>query len=235
VEGLETRELLSTTVPGFSLNGGNLYHTVATQQQLIDTGVQDFSVVKNKVYDLHSDGSLASLNGDGSGKTTLASSITAIASGLDPQGRQAVYSLSADGRLLERTNPGGSGPAPLGGAVSLWKGEGNSQDSLGGDNGQATGTSYTAGVVGQAFHFAGTGDYVKAPATNLPTGKAPRTLDLWVRLDALPTHEAFFAGYGQFGTLSQTFQLGATSGGNVFVSQWGPGDRRPGAVRRGLV
>jgi len=111
-------------------------------------------------------------------------------------------------------------PVMVSGLVSLWKGEGNARDSVGGNNGAATGTSYGTGLVGQAFHFAGAGDFVQAPAANLPTGAAPRSIDAWVRLDAPVAHEAFFAGYGQFGSYGQTFQLGATAQ-HVFFSQWG--------------
>jgi hypothetical protein len=38
LEALETRELLSASVPGFSLSNGNLYNTSTSAQ--IDTGVQ---------------------------------------------------------------------------------------------------------------------------------------------------------------------------------------------------
>jgi hypothetical protein len=55
----------------FTLTGGNLYNTSGGQQQLIDTGVQAFAVVNNRVFDVHSDSSLQSMNPDGSGKTTL--------------------------------------------------------------------------------------------------------------------------------------------------------------------
>src|SRR5262249_40677474 len=68
-ECLETRELLSISVPGFTLdNNYNLYHGTGKQQVQVDTGVEKFAVVKTRVIDLHGNGSLVSLNGDGSGK-----------------------------------------------------------------------------------------------------------------------------------------------------------------------
>jgi hypothetical protein len=73
VECLEARELLSTTAPGLSLSNGNLYSTMAAQTQLIDTGVQTFTVVHNKVFDLHTDGKLERLSPDGSGKVAVTS------------------------------------------------------------------------------------------------------------------------------------------------------------------
>jgi hypothetical protein len=95
VEALETRELLSATVPGFSLNSGNLYHSAGSQQQLIDTGLQDFSVVNGKVYDFHTDGTLKALNGDGSGKAVLQTGVTKFEAG--PSGQ--CYTLDAAGNL----------------------------------------------------------------------------------------------------------------------------------------
>src|SRR5450631_2131890 len=68
VESLERRELMSATVPGFTLNSGNLYNTSISQTKPIDTGVQQFTVVNSKVYDLHTNGNLDSLNNDGSGQ-----------------------------------------------------------------------------------------------------------------------------------------------------------------------
>jgi hypothetical protein len=79
VEGLETRELLSATVPGFSLSGGNLYNTSGAQQQLIDAAVQVFAVVNNKVFDLHTNGTLESMDSDGSGKVTLDNTVQSFA------------------------------------------------------------------------------------------------------------------------------------------------------------
>jgi gentisate 1,2-dioxygenase len=84
VEALETRELLSATVPGFTLdNSGNLYHTTASGPQLIDTGVQNFAVVNNQVYDLHTAGTLESMNSDGTGKAILATNVHALGQGAD--------------------------------------------------------------------------------------------------------------------------------------------------------
>jgi protein-disulfide isomerase-like protein with CxxC motif len=76
---LETRELLSTVVPGFTLdNSGNLYKTTGAQPQLIDTGVQSFAVANNRVCDLHTGGVLYSMNGDGSGKVQFATGVETL-------------------------------------------------------------------------------------------------------------------------------------------------------------
>jgi hypothetical protein len=66
VECLERRDLLSAGIPGFTLSGGNLYNG----QVQIDSGVQSFTLVNGKVYDLHTN-VLESMNTDGSGKVIL--------------------------------------------------------------------------------------------------------------------------------------------------------------------
>ena len=43
---------------------------------------------------------------------------------------------------------------------------------------------------------------------------------MWVKIDAFVAGEAFFAGYGSFGSFTQTYHLG-TSGSTLFFSQWG--------------
>jgi hypothetical protein len=52
VEVLEGREMMSAN-PAFTLTGGNLYNNAISQTQPIDTGVLNFTVVSNVVYDLH--------------------------------------------------------------------------------------------------------------------------------------------------------------------------------------
>ena len=112
--------------------------------------------------------------------------------------------------------------AAVGGAISAFAAEGNTNDSIASNNGIIFGnTTYDAGVIGQAFLFPDTDSGVQAPTAGFPTGAADRTLELWVRLDAAPpSGEAFFAGYGAFGQGSQTFQLGSF-GTQLFFSQWG--------------
>jgi hypothetical protein len=107
------------------------------------------------------------------------------------------------------------------GILSWWPGDGNTNDVIGSNNGSLVGgATYGAGVVNQALNFPSAGAYFEAPANGLPTGNSDRTLELWVYVNALPTNEAFFAGYGSFGTASATYHLGA-SGSTLFFSQWG--------------
>jgi hypothetical protein len=93
-------------VPGFSLSGGNLYNTAGSQQQLIDTGVLDFTVVNNKVYDLHTSGILDSMNADGSAKAQLDTGVESFA--VTPQ--SVVYELNQmQGGVLEQSVTGQPG------------------------------------------------------------------------------------------------------------------------------
>lgn len=66
-------------------------------------------------------------------------------------------------------------------------------------------------------------DFVEAPTSGFPTGSSDRTLELWIRIDAgmVMTSEVFFAGYGAFGSLGQTYHLGANYGTTLFFSNWG--------------
>jgi len=105
--------------------------------------------------------------------------------------------------------------------ISWWPGDGNTNDISGGNNGTLVGgATYAPGLVNQAFSFAGTGDYFQAPANGLPTGNSDRTMELWVNVKSFGAMEAFFAGYGSFGSGTQTYHLGA-SGNTLFFSQWG--------------
>ena len=112
-------------------------------------------------------------------------------------------------------------PAPSG-LIGWWAGENNANDSVDGNPGILNnGASFTAGKVGQAFSFDGNDDFVQATTTGFPTGNSDRTLEFWVRVDEfLPIEEAFFVGYGNYGSYDQIYHVGASSG-RLFFSQWG--------------
>ena len=81
VECLEAREVLSgAPIPGYALIGGNLFHTIASQQRLIDTSVKSFTVVQNQVFDLQTNGNVNLLNSDGSGKLQISSGDSSLVS-----------------------------------------------------------------------------------------------------------------------------------------------------------
>jgi len=67
------------------------------------------------------------------------------------------------------------------GLVSLWAGEGNARDSVGGNNGAGEKIRYAAGKIGHAFNFNGA-DFVQIPdAPNLRFTNA-MTVEAWVNL-----------------------------------------------------
>jgi len=105
-------------------------------------------------------------------------------------------------------------------ALHWWQAEGDAQDSIGESHGTlAGGTAFTLGMVGESFSFDGIDDLVEAPTEGFPTGSSDRTLEAWVKIDAHVAEEAFFAGYGAFGTSAATYHLG-TSLGTLFFSSW---------------
>ena len=111
-------------------------------------------------------------------------------------------------------------PVPAG-VLSWWTGDGDATDLAGSNSGTLNnGVTFQQGEVADAFRTHGDSDFVSAPTTNLPTGNADRTMELWVKINSFPASESFIAGYGEFGTFNATYQLG-TSGSQLFFSQWG--------------
>ena len=106
--------------------------------------------------------------------------------------------------------------------IDFWSGNGNANDSVGSNSGTWNGTeqygaSQQAGA--KAFLFDGSSS-VQAGSLGLPTGNADRTLNLWFNVATTPSGDAVYAGYGQFGNINQSFQLGSNSS-IEFFSQWG--------------
>ena len=73
---------------------------------------------------------------------------------------------------------------PPSGLVSLWPGEGSAADSFGTNNGLLeNGVSFTAGVVGSAFNFNGTNQYVRVPQAPSLNVSNQVTIDFWMNAD----------------------------------------------------
>jgi uncharacterized repeat protein (TIGR01451 family) len=117
--------------------------------------------------------------------------------------------------------PASSCTPTISGLVSYWRAEGDPNDSIGSNSGtlQNGVTFDDAGEAGQAFSFDGNA-YVQAPTNGLPTGNSDRTLSAWIKVNQFSNVESFFAGYGNFGSLGETYQLG-TNGSTLYFSQWG--------------
>src|SRR3990167_7007640 len=110
-------------------------------------------------------------------------------------------------------------PLPSG-AAHWWRAEGNAQDSIGLNPGALEGGAvYASGMAGKGFSFDGVDDLVAIPADGFPTGASDRTLEAWVKIDALVAQEAYFAGYGLFGPMGASYNIGA-SFGRLYFSSW---------------
>ena len=111
------------------------------------------------------------------------------------------------------------------GLVSVWHGQNNARDSVGQNNGYLLGTTtYGNGRIRKAFEFNSVGDGVIAPTAGLPTGTANRTIDCWVFIDSyIDGAESFFAGYGNFGAVGESYHVGAYTDHRLYFSQWGDG------------
>jgi hypothetical protein len=107
------------------------------------------------------------------------------------------------------------------GLVAMWSGEGNANDSMGGNNGELTGdATFEKGKVGQAFSFDGTRD------TSVNVGNPAQlqlqdfTIAAWIKRDNTQSVSADFPravifGYGQDG-----YALYLNSGGVALLSKY---------------
>ena len=113
---------------------------------------------------------------------------------------------------------------PPAGIISWWPGDGTAADIVGPNDGALhKGAGYGSGMVGQAFHFDGVNDYMRAPVTGFPVGSHDRTLEMWVNIEAFVVAESFFAGYG-FPVTNSFYDVGTSfiHDNSVFFSSWGP-------------
>lgn len=120
-----------------------------------------------------------------------------------------------DIRILPANKKRASAPAPVptcvpppSGVISWWSAEGNANDRLGRNNAVMQGdATFSAGEVGQAFSFDGSGDFAQiATTSSLPVGASPRTVELWFRTPVNLSSQ----------TESGIFQYGSASNGNMF-------------------
>jgi hypothetical protein len=97
-------------------------------------------------------------------------------------------------------------PAPAG-LVSWWSGDGNALDSRSRMNGTLlSGTTYTAGKVGQTFNFDGISGGVSVADSNVLDLTTDFTLEAWINPAALHN------GTGQGGIISKVGGLGGNNG-----------------------
>ncbi len=109
---------------------------------------------------------------------------------------QAVHASGS----LGKCPPTPCGPLPAG-LVAWWPGDGDAAD-LTQDHSAAPlyGADFASGVVGQAFHFDGTNDYLKIPFDPSLFALSRGTLEMWVKIpdpsvDVIPLFTVSLAGY----------------------------------------
>jgi hypothetical protein len=100
--------------------------------------------------------------------------------------------------------------------VSLYRGEGTTADSVGGNDGVIQGdVAFVQGQVGQAFGFDGDLDYVDLGAGATLDLPGTMSVSLWVRLDTLDHAKYFFADFSD-GNTSQG-ALGTVADASTFA------------------
>ena len=95
---------------------------------------------------------------------------------------KAIYYAGSAGKIKP------AGIQPPEGMVGWWPGDGNASDIQGGNHGtfQGGATATSAGIVGQAFSFQGTGDFVEVPDSNSIDITDAITIDTWVYPTSFP-------------------------------------------------
>ena len=118
-------------------------------------------------------------------------------------------------------------PPRLSPPVGRWLGNGSAAEANRAHDGALQGdVTFSQGRTSTslAFSFGPAGGLVRAEATGFPIGASSRTLAAWIKMDEVPPSnaEAFFAGYGGFGHMGQSYALGFSSSANrLFFSNWG--------------
>jgi len=133
-------------------------------------------------------------------------------------------------RSIKVSAMGGAGGGLPSGLVALWSGEGDGNDSVGGNNGVLHGdVSFAPGKVGQAFAFNGINAYVEVPSSaNLKFSDA-FTVEAWVNFNThIGSSSATIAAKGQdtesvmdwmMGIRSDHLEMAVNAGGS-----WQGGD-----------
>ncbi len=100
-------------------------------------------------------------------------------------GPTPTFALLPGSPAIDHGNDSTAATVNLPGLVGMWKGDGNANDSVGGDNGTAYGVAYTAGVVNQAFQFNGINSLIVAHSTPA-LNSSNFTIGGWFNLAAAP-------------------------------------------------
>ncbi|HTI70665.1 MAG TPA: LamG-like jellyroll fold domain-containing protein, partial [Candidatus Limnocylindria bacterium] len=109
------------------------------------------------------------------------------------------------------------------GIINWWPAKGNAADiiSANGSGVLTGGASLVTGQVGQAFGFDGVSGRMNAVVTGLTNGNTPHTIEAWVRIDSLPSGEAWILSLGNSGGGGHYWTV--DSGGNAYFGASGGG------------
>jgi hypothetical protein len=116
-------------------------------------------------------------------------------------------------------------PARAEGVVSYWAGEGNAQDSVGGNHGTIVGgVSYVPGVVGQGFAFNGVDGAIVLPdAPNLRLTQS-LTITAWIKVTAYPATQSMVLFRGDERGGFDPYYLGIHANGSIMFHIGGSED-----------
>ncbi len=136
-------------------------------------------------------------------------------------GLQPIITLNGQGGVntLDYSAYPASVSQSIPGLVSWYKGEGNANDAVGGNNGTlVNGAAFAPGKVGQAFSFDGVDDYVDLgnPASLDIPGSL--TVEAWVNYETLSQYKYLVADFNAGGHVSQG-SLGILQDGRFFWYQ----------------
>lgn len=109
--------------------------------------------------------------------------------------------------------------------LSWLKAENNATDSAGSNNGVVSSVSYAAGMVGQAFSFNGTSDYITVPGAAIPVGNNPITVEMWVYTQSSSWVDNVNTIFEYSGGSGVTFALDMMSFPNLQFYTWTANDK----------
>ena len=104
------------------------------------------------------------------------------------------------------------------GLVSWWKGEGNANDSVGGNNGSAqNGVGFEGGYVGQGFRLDGVDDYINIQSTaSLEAIKSGTSIEGWIKPEVPNTSRGYIVGRRD-PNVSESFSVPVYGDGKIGV------------------
>jgi hypothetical protein len=214
-----------------------LQNAIPTANWYHIAGVFDPSTTPNSKLYLNG-GMVASVNSGGAGANGLNVRIGAMYwTDFYHQGNDRLNGMADEVELFNRAlsaeeiaaiyNAGSWGKCrpcfiPPAGMVSWWTADGDADDVIGTNHGTLqNGTTYAAGMVGQAFSFDGVDDYVEVPHAASLDLTGGMTLEAWVELRA-PGYSIIFSKADYNGSESVTsYGLQITPDGGINVGLYG--------------